>query len=80
MPPARMKWHVEAGIVLAHSREHEIDRRVEAREIDTKVRQPVGQPQRQHALGTGANRVGAQKQKGIDCVDRHHAVFLTEVN
>ena len=37
-------------------------------------------PQQIQKYENGANRVGAQKQKGIDCVDRHHAVFLTEVN
>ena len=80
MPPACVERHVEAWITLPHRREHEINCRIEAREIDAEMRQAIGKAQRQHALRAGANRIGAQKRKGIDCVDRHHAVFLIEVS
>jgi len=39
---------------------HEIDRRIEAPEIDTEMGQIAVEPDRKHALRTVANRLGVQ--------------------
>jgi hypothetical protein len=62
MPPARMKRHLERGIGLARRLEHQFDRGIHAIEVDTKIRQPVVKADREHPIGTLADRPGAQQR------------------
>src|SRR5262249_6601968 len=68
MPPARVKRNVERSIAVANSSEHEIDRGVEAAQIDQKMREAFVKPDCQHAMRTLPHCSGGQKRKGIDGV------------
>jgi hypothetical protein len=56
-----MQWHHgKRRISLARGVDHEIDRGIKAAEVDTEVGEPVVEPDREHALRTFADRLGAQ--------------------
>ena len=55
-----MKQHIESRVGLARGVEHQVDRRIEAIEIDAEMRKPVLQSNRQHAVGALAHRLGAR--------------------
>src|SRR5579864_128827 len=73
MPPARVKRHIERRIILLHHRQDEVDRVVEPAEIDAKIWQLVVKPERQHAMGAVADRLGVQERIGSGRFGHHSA-------
>ncbi len=61
MPPARMEWNIERRIGPAGRGDDQIGGRIEPGKIDAKIRQPVFQSQREHALRARAHGLSAQQ-------------------
>jgi hypothetical protein len=55
-----MQWHGKRRISLARGVDHEIDRGIQAAEVDTEVGELAVEPDREHALRTVADRLGVQ--------------------
>lgn len=60
MAPAGMQRYGKRRITLACGVDHEIDRGIEAAEVDTKVGELTVEPDRQHSSRTVADRLGVQ--------------------
>jgi hypothetical protein len=63
MPPARVKGHLEVWISRARGLGDEVGNFLQPREIDSEMRQPVIEADREHAVRTPPHRVGAQKRQ-----------------
>jgi hypothetical protein len=58
--PARMQRDGKRRIALSRGGDYEIDRGIEAPEVDSEVRQLAIQPEREHAIRTLADCLGVQ--------------------
>ena len=62
MSPARMERHIERWIVVEDRGLDQTNRPFEATQLDPKMPELVVKPEREHAMGAGTNRLGAQQR------------------
>jgi hypothetical protein len=56
-----MKGYFEGGICFARHLQHQVDRAVDAIEVDTEVRKRIVKADREHTMRALANRPGIQQ-------------------